>query len=137
MSDSKEPLDDAKIAQFTELNNRGRWYSSQLWQVPFAYLGITAVAVAQAAEKSPRFLPLALFGCAVFGVCVLVHFRGMMDGEKRAVEDLIKVERDDLHLRPTTEYKSQIYVLPLMFIMILTVGAYAVMGAVLLFERCP
>jgi hypothetical protein len=33
------PTQEALREQLKELNNRSRWYSGQLWYIPFAYFG--------------------------------------------------------------------------------------------------
>ena len=37
--------------QLQVLNERSRWYSAELWQIPFAYLGLTALVIAQIATN--------------------------------------------------------------------------------------
>ena len=95
----KKAKDESLIAQLAELNSRSRWYSSQLWQVPFAYLGITGVVIAGLVDKN-SILVLGLIATGLFGICVLVHMYGMKDGERRAVQNLQKIERE-LKLEPT------------------------------------
>jgi hypothetical protein len=78
--------------QLTELNGRGRWYSGQLWQVPFAYLTITGVAIGGTADKVAVRQSFVLCSCAVFGICVFIHLCGMIDGQARAVRSIQAVE---------------------------------------------
>jgi hypothetical protein len=114
------PDKDSLQRQLTELNIRARWYSSQLWQVPFAYLGLTGLAVSNAVGKSSSHLPLIFWTCAVFGVCVIVHMTGMRDGEHRAVLNIQEVE-DALHLKRTVKYKPLTYGVPLQLMVILAI----------------
>ena len=86
------PETETLRVQLVELNNRARWYSSQLWQLPFAFLGITGVSIATFIDKESLFLALALFACSIFGLCICIHMRGILDGEKRAVKDLQDIE---------------------------------------------
>ena len=113
--DTRNEMEKAKveslIAQLAELNSRSRWYSSQLWQVPFAYLGITGVVLAGLADKN-SILVLGLIAIGLFGICVSIHMYGMKDGEHRAVRNLQKIERE-LKLEPTVEYDHRTYVFPL------------------------
>jgi hypothetical protein len=123
------PTDDSLRVQLSELNNRARWYSSQLWQVPFAYLGASALVVADAAGRSLRYIPTRyVFWCAAaLGVCVFVHTLGMRDGERRAVKNLRSVERA-LELEITAQYKASLYVLPLQFAIVMSVVVYVAAG---------
>lgn len=36
---------DSLRVQLEQLNERSCWYSSQLWQAPFAFFGITAIVI--------------------------------------------------------------------------------------------
>lgn len=40
MDKQQQPSDDTLRAQLVEQNNRGQQYGGQIWQVPFAYVGI-------------------------------------------------------------------------------------------------
>ncbi len=80
------------IQQLSELNSRSRWYTSRLWQVPFAYLGLTGLVLVNLADKSALGLSLGFIVSAIFGVLVLVHIYGVRDGEKRAVKNLQDIE---------------------------------------------
>jgi hypothetical protein len=121
------PDKDALLRQLTELNQRGRWYSSQLWQVPFAYLGLTGLAVANATGKNSCYLPLIFWACSAFGVCVLVHMHGMRDGERRAVVNIQETE-DALYLKRTVEYKSRTYTVPFQIAVSLAILGYFLAG---------
>ena len=114
------------LIQLTELNNRSRWYSSQLWQIPFAYIGITGVSLASLAVTCSKILALALIIAGVLGICVLVHFSGIKDGEKRAVEHLINIEQQ--LKSQTAEYKPKKYIWPLKLMLIITILFYFAMG---------
>ena len=122
---------DSLIAQLAELNSRSRWYSSQLWQVPFAYLGITCVVLAGLANKNPKILAFGLIAAGLFGICVSIHMYGMRDGERRAVRNLQKIERV-LKLEPTAEDKYRTYVLPLQLAVVLATIVYLIGGIVYL-----
>src|SRR5579859_6918229 len=77
---------DSLRLQLTELNNRSPWYASQLWQVPFAYLGLTGAAIIAGLDKSTKYLPSIFIACSIFGLCVAIHVHGVTDGIKRAVK---------------------------------------------------
>jgi len=122
---------DAKTlrVQLVELNNRARWYSSQLWQLPFAFLGITGLSLATFIDKKPLFLALALFVCSIFGLCICIHIMGILDGEKRAVNDLQDIEYL-LKLPKTAKLKK--YTKPLCVIVFLLTIFYFIFSFVVL-----
>lgn len=41
MAPKTQKIKEELIAQLHELNDRSRMYNSQIWQVPFAYFGLT------------------------------------------------------------------------------------------------
>jgi hypothetical protein len=127
---AKPNTTDALRTQLTELNSRSRWYTSQLWQVPFAYLAITGVGLAGLANKSHTIFAIALIAAAVFGGCALMHLVGMLDGVRRAVKNLKKVEKK-LELDPTVKYRS-FYEWPLLLVLILAIALYFSGGIYLL-----
>jgi len=57
----------------TELNNRGRWYSTEIWHVAFAYIGITAIVIGQVINKRPDYLSYVFAANAVLGLFVVWH----------------------------------------------------------------
>ena len=122
-------------AQLAELNFRSRWYSSQLWQIPFAYLGITCVVLAGLANKNPKTLAFGLIAAGLFGICVSIHMYGMRNGEHRAVRNLQEIETA-LKLEPTVEYMPGTYVVPLQLAVILATIVYLIGGAYLYFSCC-
>ena len=107
-------------AQLTELNIRSRTYTTQIWQVPFAYLGILGVVVAQAAGKAPGLLVIVLGSAVLVGAAVIFHVSAMLDGSRRAVEDIRKIEAA-LGLDETAQHKPFQYVGPIFAILLLAV----------------
>jgi len=79
--------------QLTELNNRSRWYSTQLWTVPFTYLGVSAIILMGFLKEASEHLWIALIACGLIGVFVVWHLKGIQDGEKRAVNALMELEK--------------------------------------------
>ncbi|MBU4480558.1 hypothetical protein KKG48_03925 [Patescibacteria group bacterium] len=129
-NEMEKPKVESLIAQLAELNSRSRWYSSQLWQVPFAYLGIAGVVLARLADKNSIF-GLGLIATGLFGIFVSIHMYGMQNGERRAVRNLQKIEKE-LKLEPTAECKHKTYVLPLQIAMTLVIIVCLIVGAYLL-----
>ena len=91
-SNSPTNPETALLAQLTELNNRSRWYSSQLWQIPFAYLGLTVVMLAALHDACAGTRAIASIASALIGICVLFHTHKIKGGEKRAINNLRAVE---------------------------------------------
>ena len=118
--------------QLTELNNRSRAYTAQIWQVPFAYVGIVGVVLAQLADKDPRVKAVAMAAAAAFGVPVLIHLTSLANGCRRAVENIRAVERK-LYLTETAQYRPAWYIAPLIGSVILTV-LFCSAGAIYLFD---
>jgi len=123
---------NALLVQLTELNNRARWYSSQLWQVPFAYLGVTGVLLSQMGGASPENWLLMVAVIAIFRVFIGVHMNGIADGEKRAVLNLQATE-EALMIPPTALYKPN-YARPFYVLVIVVVGLSTIAAFVLAWQ---
>jgi hypothetical protein len=87
------------------LNNRSRWYSSELWQIPFAYLGVTGVVITQLAEKTQAYLGIGFAASAALGVFVLIHVFRIRDSEQRAITHFQETEIA-LYLPVTVQTRS-------------------------------
>ena len=90
--ESAAACDDSFRVQLVELNNRSRWYSSQLWQVPMAYLGLTGIFLANTGDVGQGFRTIAFLGSAVLGCVVLWHIKRIKADQDRAVRNLQCVE---------------------------------------------
>ncbi|MGI0025455.1 MAG: hypothetical protein ACREA4_09985, partial [Nitrososphaera sp.] len=121
MDEEQQPSVDTLRAQLVELNNRGRQYGGQIWQVPFAYVGIVGVVLAQVADKSPRIICVVSMCGALFGVLVLLHLTSMANGARRAVLNIQDIEAK-LRLKPTAEYRPFWYIGPLVGVVVLAVS---------------
>jgi len=111
--------------QLTELNNRSRWYSSQLWQLPFTYLAVTAIAIANLEGQNRCIIGLSFLAAFLLVVFVALLMKGILDGEKRAVKNLIEVEKK-LALPATAEYRK--YTQPLFIVVILATLIFLIIG---------
>jgi len=78
--------------QLAHLNERSRWYSTQLWQIPFAYLGISGVAIASLNEPSPATLVAGGLAAGMFGALVFWHSCLIKRSECRAIRMLQCIE---------------------------------------------
>lgn len=91
--------------QLSELNIRGRHFTTQTWQIPFAYLGIAGVSLAGVIQKDPdpEVLFWAFLWAGLGGVLVLAHFVLVQHiAIRRTINKIRKVE-DLLSLPPATE----------------------------------
>lgn len=82
------------LTQLTELNSRSRMYSVELWQIPFAFFGVTGIGITHIAARVPEFLPHAFALSSVFGVFVIVHMRKIRVLEQKAVSKLRQIEQE-------------------------------------------
>lgn len=104
-----------------ELNQRSRWYSSQLWYVPFAYVGIVGLGV-EKLHNLPRPLQnLAYLMLAFFSLAVFVHVSSLKFYERRAVLSMQKLESPVVSGGGARWYMSFAPYMKLM----LVVGSYA------------
>jgi len=81
-----------------------------LWQVPFAYLGITGLAFSGATNPAYRWL--VFLGSFALGLAVLFQMNGLKDGVRRAVRNILHVE-EQLHLDLTAQERLREYMGPL------------------------
>jgi hypothetical protein len=122
--------------QLAELNARSRAYTAQVWQIPFAYLGIVGVVLAQVADKPAIVVMIALFSAAAFGLFVLIHLIAMTHGIRRAVENIVKVE-GQLGLPATAQYRFWSYIMPLAMVVTSISSACLIAGACFCFRPTP
>ena len=88
----KKPSEDALIAQLYILNDRSRWYSSQLWQIPFIYFAAIGAVFGSIVGKTRFVVASGSFVVAVMGVFIFLHMLRIRDGERRAVGKLMDTE---------------------------------------------
>ena len=79
--------------QLTELNNRTRWYVAQLWQIPFAYIGITGVTIGTLVDKDKIILGIGSFFLAIAGMIITAYFFLVRSDWKKSITRLQKTER--------------------------------------------
>ena len=113
MADDKETL--------KELNQRSRWYSSQLWYVPFAYIGIVGLGVEKVHNLPHPLGSLAYLMLAFFSLAVFVHVSSLKFHERRTVLSMQKLESPVLSGGGSSWYMSFASYMKLM----LVVGSYA------------
>lgn len=77
--------DDRWQAKWDQLNQRSRWYSTSLWGVPFAYVGLVTWALEKLPVLPPAGRPIAAVALAMLSVAVFVHVVQLKWLERRAV----------------------------------------------------
>jgi hypothetical protein len=125
------PDPESLRTQLAELNVRARTYASQMWQVPFAYIGIVGIAGGAAISRNdPLFAGGPLVFLGLFGIAVINHMFGLQDGTWRAVEGIRSMEAK-LRLEQTALHKPLVWN-SLLFIVILTTIACLGLGGLFL-----
>jgi len=104
-----------------ELNQRSRWYSSQLWYVPFAYIGIIGIGVEKVHNLPYPLRNFAYLMLAFFSLAVFVHVSSLKFNERRAILSMQKLESPVVSGGSTSWYMSFASYMKLM----LVVGSYA------------
>lgn len=92
----REVSENALLTQLEQYNLRARWYATQFWQIPLAYIGIWGVYLGSVREQ-PLMI---LFGTFVFfcvSIFVFFHMLILRNGDMRAVIKM-KICEDQLHL---------------------------------------
>jgi len=121
------PSENTFCSQLAELNSRSRWYSTQNWHLPFAYIGVSSVLVGMIADKIPAILPWASLFAGILGIFTLAHMCTIQDGIKRAVSAIQFVE-SELKIKQTAQYKAFVHLFPMMSIVVLGIAAHFIMS---------
>jgi hypothetical protein len=87
--------ENALLAQLRELNERSRTYARQFWQVPFAYVVASAVALVQIHEKP--VLRIVLLGIGGVGMFTAWHLAGVYRAAGNCFRAMKGIEAE-LHL---------------------------------------
>lgn len=127
--ESESLLQSALRVQLVELNNRSRWYSSQLWQVPFAYIGIAGIVLASSNSEGIGWV---LLGLCVFGIFVVLHLKYIARAAEYAVRKLEKTEKS-LNLEPTVMSRPGTYK-PLCLALVGAVVVFLILGIIKVLE---
>jgi len=83
-------LDTEKMRQ---LNERSRFYTRHIWQVPFAYVAVIAWAIEKVPSVSEQLRGPLMIGLGLFSLSVLVFVIHMKYYERRAVNALQDFEQ--------------------------------------------
>jgi len=102
---NKKASTETLQVQLQILNERSRWYSNQLWQVPFLYIAATGALLGQLIDKQVYYLPLGMIVTGLLGGVVFIHMRKLQNGEGRAVRALRDIE-EELGLEAKAEHRK-------------------------------
>ncbi len=81
--------------QYTEVNAKSRWYASQTWQVPFAYIALVGLMAGSFKDDNNlTTLGLALKVSAFLGIPIIIHLIAISIRIKDLVGDLNRIEED-------------------------------------------
>lgn len=78
---------------YSQLNERSRFYTKSIWQVPFAYIVVAAWAVEKLPAISSPLRGFVTIGLGVFTISILVFVIHAKYYERRAVEVLQKFDQ--------------------------------------------
>lgn len=87
----KRTLDVDK--QYEQLNERSRWYSSQLWYVPFAFIGILALGIDKLTALQEPLRSFAFIFLSLFSLAVYIHVTSLKFYERRCVLAMQRLEQ--------------------------------------------
>jgi hypothetical protein len=86
-------MDENLRLQYTEINVRSRWYASQAWQVPFAYIALIGL-MAGGFKDDKEALSLVLSISASIGTIVVIHLLFISWRISELVKDLNNIEKE-------------------------------------------
>lgn len=78
--------------QYEQLNQRTRWYTSQAWYVPFAFIGILAVGIEKINALSGSLRSFAFLMLSFFSLSVYVHVSSLKFYERKNVLAMQQLE---------------------------------------------
>ena len=81
-----------KDKQYDQLNQRARWYSAQMWYVPFAFVGIISLGIGKINDVPKPLKTFALLMLSFFSLAAFVHVTALKYYERRAVRGMQQIE---------------------------------------------
>lgn len=93
---------------YEQINQRSRWYSSQIWYIPFAFIGLTGIILGNIAKFDSPLKTTIYFILCFLSISVFVHVASLKYHERRSVSALKKLESELLNIsgRGTIWYMS-------------------------------
>lgn len=108
-------------AQLAELNSRSRWYSTRLWQIPFAYIGLSGIIISSLVKLDSvniRLIGIALILLGIIGVLVTGHVFGVRKAEVISIKKLQYVE-EELKIQPKVRARDESWDVRFMVILVI------------------
>jgi len=94
-NERKGNMADIDAERLRQLNERSRFYTRHIWQVPFAYVAVIAWTIEKVPLiKNPYYSSLLMIGLGIFSLSVLVFVVHMKYYERRAVKALQEFEQE-------------------------------------------
>ena len=81
--------------KWEQLNQRSRWCSSQLWYVPFAYVGIVGFAFDKILSLPSPLNSLAFISVGILSLAVVVHIISLRFYELKAITIMKKLGQEE------------------------------------------
>ena len=81
-----------KDKQYEQLNQRSRWYSTQIWHVPFAFVGIIALGIGKIDDVPEPLKTFALLMLSFFSLAAFVHVASLKYYELVAIRGMQQLE---------------------------------------------
>jgi len=78
--------------QYEQLNQRTRWYTSQVWYVPFAFIGILVVGIERINTLSGSLRSFAFLMLSFFSLSVFVHISSLKFYERKSILAMQQLE---------------------------------------------
>lgn len=78
--------------QLSILNERSRWYTARLWQIPFAFLGLFGAAIFSVLEQNILYLMIMLLFSGISGFLIILHMCGLAGRVRKIVEHMQAIE---------------------------------------------
>ncbi len=85
---------DIDAERLRQLNERSRFYTRHIWQVPFAYIAVIAWAIEKVPLIQEQYRGPLMIGLGIFSLSVLVFVVHMKYYERRAVKALQDFEQE-------------------------------------------
>jgi hypothetical protein len=100
----EKDLGDSLRAQLSETNARARFYATQIWQVPFAYIAVCGVIAGVGDARDPLWLAAVSRVCGAIGIPLVVYVLGLWYADLKAVDSILAVEKT-LGLEVTVKHR--------------------------------
>ncbi|MBA7676827.1 hypothetical protein ES703_85072 [subsurface metagenome] len=81
-----------KDKQYDQLNQRSRWYTKQIWHVPFAFIAIISLGIGKIDDIPERLKTVALLILSLFSLAAFVNVTALKYYERRAVRGMQQLE---------------------------------------------